>query len=837
MKTTDTPSTLRSVRRPLQSGMHLESLEPRCLLATLAMTDAFVVNGINRDNDLSLRSFDLQYIVEATGAGSSQYRVDIYAQPVGSLSRQLILQSSIETIDPGQSRTSSYPINPELTGVPIGGSGRVHFSLTLVPLDAPPATFEDVDINDISMELASLDQEAPDVLPIVSNLGASPNGTPNPLIEDMAVNLSVTAQSEAGIRSVTIFFDRNGNGLLEPSDRFGPDAYSTVKTATFGAGTINDGIWFAEFLVDPDWTSGTISWAAIAVDFAGNVSIPTFTTARVAQPPRVNGVTPFVMRGTSGFVELHDAAVWYQPGSSFVYGETVQLRPNFETFAPLAHVYYIFDRDDSGGWSNGDTILGEGEAIYDYQLTFVLDQNWGVRDPAHVIVDAVDINGLWARQRSTAAFVVTDRPVVSNIQIPPSAGAGQIMRVSANVTDSSPRVVTWFIDRLANFRFDPGIDVDLGADFNGSDGWSLDVLVTPQMAGRSVIMADARDAQGAWAGPTAGTSMYISAGPIVAFITTSPATTLFAKGETVTLTAAVSAGIQLTGVTFFLDANGDGGWTPGTDVDLGTDTNAAGGWTKTFTVGSTWPAAGARFGANGFNGATFGDFSKTTGLVDFSVGPLVGSITTPSSVTWNESFTVTASNLRGSNVRAVSFFFDADHNGFWTPGFDTDLGADFDGTNGWSITTTARTTWFPESNGRIVASAVNTNGSWGRGTSTNAFNVFDRPRVSDPGFESNGTIGPSTVTFGSTGSLNVDFIASTGVVTATFFVDIDQNGRWTPGTDIDLGSTATFFQTSGSAVKPITFNFGHGTFSILADARDSRGRWSGSPVSQTITIV
>lgn len=837
MKTTENPSILRSLRRSVQSGMHLEPLEPRCLLATLAMTDALVVNGINRDNDLSLRSFDLQYIVESSGSGTSQYRVDIYAQPVGSLSRQLILQSSIESIDPGQSRTSSYPINPELTGVPIGGSGRVHFSLTLVPLDAPPATFEDIDINDISMELASLDQETPDVLPVVSNLTASPNGNSTPLIEDMAVSISVNAQSEAGISSVTIFFDRNGNGLLEPTDRFGPGAYSTVKAATFGDGSINDGIWFVDLLVDPDWASGTISWGAIAVDFAGNVSTPTFTTTHVAQPPRVNGVTPFVMRGASGFVELQDAAVWFQAGTNPVFGETVQLRPNIETFAPLAHVYYIFDRDDSGGWSDGDTILGEGEAVYDYQLTFVLDSNWGVRDPAHVIVDAVDINGLWARQRSTAAFIVTDQPEVSNIQIPPSAGAGQIMRLTANVTDSAPRAVTWFIDRLANFRFDPGIDVDLGADFNGNDGWSIDVLVTSQMAGRSVIMADAVDEQGAWAGATAGTAMWISAGPIVAFITTSPSTNLFAKGETVTLTAAVSAGIQLTGVTFFLDANGDGGWTPGTDVDLGTDTNAAGGWTKTFTVGSTWPAAGARFGANGFNGATFGDFSKTTSLVDFSVGPLVGSITTPSSVTWNESFTVIATNLRGSNVRAVSFFFDADHNGFWTPGFDTDLGADFDGSNGWSITTIGRTTWFPESNGRIVASAVNTNGAWGRGTSTNAFPVYDRPRVSNPGFSSNGTIGPNIVTFGATGSLTVDFVASAGVVSATFFVDIDQNGRWTPGTDIDLGATSTLNQTFGTAVKPITFNFGHGTFTVLADARDGRGRWSGSPASQTLTIV
>ena len=231
MKTTHTSAILRPLHSRLQSGMHLESLEPRCLLATLAMTDALVVNGINRDNDLSLRSFDLQYIVEATGAGSSQYRVDVYAQPVGSLSRQLILQSSIETITPGQSRTSNYPIHPELTGVPIGGSGRVHFSLTLVPLDAPPATFEDVDISDISMELASLDQEVPDVLPVLSNLEASPSGSPNPLIEDMSINISVRAQSEAGLRSVTIFFDRNGNGLLEPSDRFGPDAFSTVKTS------------------------------------------------------------------------------------------------------------------------------------------------------------------------------------------------------------------------------------------------------------------------------------------------------------------------------------------------------------------------------------------------------------------------------------------------------------------------------------------------------------------------------------------------------------------------------------------------------------------------------
>lgn len=842
MKTTNSSTSPHHVRHPLQSGMHFESLEPRRLLAALTISDVIVVNGIDHDNDMFMRSFDLQYIVEATGTGPSYYRTDFYAQPVGSLSRQLILQSAVESIEPGQSRTSSYPINPELTGVPVGGSGRVHYSLTLVPLDAPPATFEDVDISDISMEFAALDQEAPDVPPVVSSFEASPNGSSTPLIEDMTVNISVRAQSEVGIRSVTLFFDRDGNGLLEPADRFGPEAFSTVKNATFGAGSLADGIWIAEFLVDPDWTSGTISWGAIAVDFAGNVSIPVFTTTRVSQPPRVEGVTPFVLRGTQGWIELTDAAMWFQSGTTFVYGESLSIRPQITTFAPLADVFYIFDRDNSGRWSNGDGILGRGDPNFDYQLNFVLDSNWGIRTPAHIIVDAVDINGLWTRQLGSVAFTVTDKPVVNSVVVPPSAGAGQTINVSATVSDSDPASVFWYIDRLPNFRYDAGTDVAIGTDSNGNDGWQLNALVLESWAGRSVIMAEATDAQGARSASVSGGAAWISAGPIVAFISTTPALSDgFAAGQSVTITAHVSTGIPLTGVTYFLDYNGDVAFTPGVDIPLGEDRDPNGGWTLQLTIPTGWQHLSARFAANAFNSVRFGDFSTATNRVSFSNGPLVRSVVTSSQqLTWGESFTISAPVVDGGNIRAVTFFYDADMNGRWSPGIDTDLGADFNGTNGWSITATVSSSWMVTHFGYFVANAVNTSGAWGTTTRlSSVVSIFDRPRLSDPTVSSPGLIGPNTITFGSIGDVGASATANAfGVVAFTFFVDIDQNGSWTSGTDVDLG--AVFLvepRTFATRTKPVIFNWGIGTFTVLADARDANGRWSGSPISQSITLV
>ena len=59
-----------------------------------------------------------------------------------------------------------------------------------------------------------------------------------------------------------------------------------------------------------------------------------------------------------------------------------------DPFPSLADVFYIFDRDNSGGWSNGDGVLGRGDPNFDFHLNFVLDSAWGIRASAHIIVDA-----------------------------------------------------------------------------------------------------------------------------------------------------------------------------------------------------------------------------------------------------------------------------------------------------------------------------------------------------------------------------------------------------------------------------------------------------------------
>ena len=822
------------------SPLFLQELESRCMLAAVSFTDALVVNPVDHDGDGRLRAFDMHWIVAASGPGSASYYVIVRAQPVSGGASEVVLQSGVEVIQSGQSRTTSYTIRSDFFGVPQSGvDPREKFSLSLVDITNGTSTpLVDPDLADISMESGANDFVSGDSAPAITSFSATPNGFPAPLLVDTSVRFDLVTSGTAAIDSIIVFFDRDADGRVDASDLF---AANSTRYTTWKLASPNGSNWAADFVVDADWSSGTIVWGAIAVDVNGNMSPISTITARTSQPPLVTGGVAEVMR-SGGWTPITDAAQWFQPGYSFYYGETIRMTPTIATVAPIAHVYFIYDIDHSGGWTNGDRLIGEANSnTGDNSMTLVLDPAWGNPQPAaSVIIDAVDVNGTWARQRGTLSFKVTDKPVVTAALAPPSAGAGQTMRLTASVSDYSPRAVTWFIDRLANQRFDPGVDIDLGADFDGSDGFSRDVVVQPEWAGRSVIMAAALDTDGAWSDTRSAGATWISAGPIVAFLTVIPPTSTLVAGQIVTVTAAVSAGVVLDGVTFFADLNSDGEFTPGVDRDLGADRNSSDGWSVTFTVPSNWSTSSLRFGANGFRGSTFGDFSTTTrSTYQYSAGPLIGGVEVPTSVTWGDRFEVFVTSIIGSDVRAVTFFYDVAGDGNWNPGVDTDLGADFDGSDGWSVSATARSTWAPTANGRITAHAVDSAGYWGAtSTTSGAVVVYGVPRISNFLITPAAQNQNQTVNLGTSFSLSADIAASAGVRAITFFVDIDHDGSWTPGVDRDLG--ATFFSGSptsvGGGVSSI-FNFGRGTFSILADAVDTRGRWSLSRPVVSITVV
>jgi hypothetical protein len=397
--------------------------------------------------------------------------------------------------------------------------------------------------------------------------------------------------------------------------------------------------------------------------------------------------------------------------------------------------------------------------------------------------------------------------------------------------------VSFFIDRDFNGVWTQGVDTDLGSDNTPGDGFYKDVTVLSSWVGQIQFCANVRDTAGAWSTTPARSGIInISAGPLVARLDTT-SSDVIAAGESVTLTAIVSPGVPLRAVTFFYDRNGNGAWDAGTDIDLGADQDPTGGWTRTFTIPTTWGNAnGARFVANAVNTQNqWGTVTAKTSPFSISMGPRVSDLSVSvTSLNPNQSFTLTATTIGGGTTRAVTFYYDANANGRWDAGIDTDLGADYNGADGWSITTTARSTWAGTATGRFAANAVNTENVWGFvPRSTAPLRINDVPVITS----AQGS--PSTVAFNTNFQLQANVSDFFGVGLVTFFMDVNGDGRWTPGVDVDMGvgSLLTGTSNSGLWAKQIKATWTPGIYRFVADARDSDGVWSGRPVSFQITVV
>jgi hypothetical protein len=117
--------------------------------------------------------------------------------------------------------------------------------------------------------------------------------------------------------------------------------------------------------------------------------------------------------------------------------------------------------------------------------------------------------------------------------------------------------------------------------------------------------------------------------------------------------------------------------------------------------------------------------------------------------------------------------------------------------------------------------------------------VSSPQRINDIAVLSNLTPSAPNVSTGGAVSFSVNVSDTFGVGAVTMFVDLDGNGFWTQGVDIDLGVAArtSGTTTSGAWTLSTTASWGAGTFRIIADARDSDGAWSGLRVGATLVVA
>jgi hypothetical protein len=813
-----------------------EPLEARALLS-VSFVDAGIDSATMKDLDADgrLRSFDVVARLSNSAGLPAHVRIDVQEFDPDFEHDPLFASREI-VIEPNSTLDFRLPIITDLFRLPGDDADnladvllRVSDFYTLDALDeAGPERF--AALGDIPTELAGDDLGLIGARPILSNVSIEPL---NNLMPGTTFRVSGRVGDALPGRhgGLYTYIDYNRNS------RFDPDVESIHLTSgSFVSGTSTNALFTGEItLPSAGLPPGNYRLGVLAFDNDSNLSNTQFfeLPVRIAtdRPPTVSW-----LRSSAAIVTL---------------GSQVTLRAAAsDAGGSISAVTFFHDRDKSGGFTPGvDIDLGFDATPSDgFIRSFTADSTWTSDASAWFAAAARDNTGNWSTAVVTR-IKLNRVPILSSVTIRepgPRPVGGVITVQAAGGDDFGLQAVRFFFDADNNNRFTPSVDVDLGTDFDGSDGFSRAWIVQEDWVTRGGIgpkrfLAVAVDSDNVWgdiAGPAVTT---LFAPPRVLGVAPSSATA--AAGLPITFTVdAFDPDSPIRAVTVFFDLDSNNRFTPG-DIDLGADFDGSDGWAVTRVVPSWWGSGPARFVADAVD--TLGNWSleRAAATVRLNAAPVVGGVSVsvpppsanePPRIAWGDRFTLSADVTDDSgpqSIRAVTFFFDLDSNGMFTPG-DVDLGADFDGSDGWSISRTVPA-WWGAGPARFAASAVDTDGSWSFRTASTLVRLNDTPRLTE--FAAS----PSPITLGSQFSLALRARDLNSVAAVTFFIDVNNDGRWTAGTDIDLGAATRQSGTGadGTWSRLITANFGRGTFRIMADAADTTGAWTGTPVLLQVQVI
>lgn len=290
-------------------------------------------------------------------------------------------------------------------------------------------------------------------------------------------------------------------------------------------------------------------------------------------------------------------------------------------------------------------------------------------------------------------------------------------------------------------------------------------------------------------------------------------------------------GEQVSAVTFYRDVNENGGWDPGIDQDLGVGRRAGGPAGYRLTVGPPGWTGTNRIVADAVT--TDGEWAEERVSLDLRItlqprmeefGVLAG----------GPGFLPRAfARVSDDNgIQSVRFYMDLIHDGTWDPTVDPIVAEvttpDPDGVyRAWLPADPATWPMFP----MIGSFVTDTDGE--RAAAAPVATTYD-------GFED--SPGPVLSDFrmsqqweyfdGKRMSFSVRASDNSRVRAVTFFVDYDDDGRWTPGVDESI--TTKKVASLGRYTGELATDFGgKPQISIIADAQDFDGQWSSQRVSVT----
>jgi archaellin len=491
-------------------------------------------------------------------------------------------------------------------------------------------------------------------------------------------------------------------------------------------------------------------------------------------------------------------------------GQTITLQADGGAGAGIRAMSFFRDANLDGRWTQGvDEALGDAFARNTttgfFQVSFAAPSIWGRN--IRYAVDAVDNNGTWTTGAlRTANGVINVVPQVTSINVTPSVSQPfQTLTISATASDDQAvRAVTFFLDRDNNGRFTPGLDSPLGDDQtpDGLGRYEITTVSDSSWPLNSRIIADAVDFDGFWSGNPRSQVVRIG-NPTPPTI--SGLTTVVTRGVTspvITIEVTATDNTLVRAVTFWVDFNQDGRWTPGTDMQLGTATTPKQGQPTKFALNVPSDFAGMRIlpiaadavdvdGTWSLTPATGSATAQRIYQVMYLTAENIGlGVLKLTAGAWSPAYF----DQPAIDVDVVRFFYDANNNDVYD-GADTDLGlstafSDLDVGREFTKVIAIDSTWpLPRKIGAAVPLPGNTSQEWTGAMGPTRFSksrVFGNvPVVSSLDVVINN---PSAfLTPGSTVTLNATANANNGIDVVSFYYDRDNNGRWDAGVDVDLG--------------------------------------------------
>ena len=300
----------------------------------------------------------------------------------------------------------------------------------------------------------------------------------------------------------------------------------------------------------------------------------------------------------------------------------------------------------------------------------------------------------------------------------------------------------------------------------------------------------------------------------------------------VTITATSPSGVRA--ATLFRDVNANGSFDAGIDQPLGDIfvPNAQGKFVRTIVPGADWSRS-TRLGINAVD--TLGQWSATGARrVDLTVNQapsFQSAALSSTTVAEGQPLFVRATATDDVSVRATSAFLDINGDGRWTSGSDIALGDSFapDGNGQFTIAANATPAWNDGSGSvNVYIAAVDGEGAWTAPRLVGNVTVVPRPVISSF------TADWASVQPGMSGNPLKLQVTASNAAAATFWLDLNGDGRWTAGTDFSLGDQRVSSGGTFTLYVPSDLA-GRSSARVCADVVSASGVWASAPAGATVT--